>query len=762
MDRHREITEATRLLSTARLLTLTGVGGVGKTRLAVRVAAGVRRAFTAGVWLVELAALDDCTLLGQTVADTVGLRDQAAQPPLEALAGYLRDRRLLLVLDNCEHLVEDCGGLAADLLAVAPGLRILATSRHALGIAGEQLLAIPPLPLPDPERPPQPRTLDGNEAIRLFAERATLVRPDFEVTAGNHETLARICRRLDGVPLAIELAAARLRALSPEQILARLDDRFHFLRADSRAVLPRHQTLRAVVEWSYRLCSPAEQTLWARVSAFTDGFDLEGAETVCAGDGLDRHRVVDLVAGLVDKSILLREDQHHGPQIRYRLLNTIAHYGRDTLHAAGQESVLRRRHLGYYVHLAEQGNTEWFGPTQPEVAARARCEHANLRLALEYGLSTPGEAQAGLRLAAALHFHWQCGFVAEGRHWLDRVLALDTQPSRARATALWISANLALLQGDLPAATDMAVQCHDWAKRHGDQDTLAYALFVQGAVAQFRGDFRRAQALLEDALARFEALNELNAMVIITYVRLSAAVAVQGDLTRAITLSHHARVLCERHGDQWARAHVLEALAFAEWTQGELALASTHAKDSLRGMRIFHDIVGTALAVEQLAWIGGAAGESERAAVLLGVARHLWSLGGGCPLFGSPQHLAAHATCEQQARHTLGDRAFRSSLMHGANLDLDQAVAFALGEKPPPAISAGTATDTAGTPLTDRERQVAELVAHGLANKDIAGRLMMAQRTAEGHVQRILAKLGFTKRAQLAAWIIDQRDGQDR
>ncbi|MBP2328610.1 non-specific serine/threonine protein kinase [Kibdelosporangium banguiense] len=762
VDRRREISEVKRLLSSTRLLTLTGVGGVGKTRLALRVAAGVRRAFVDGVWLVELAALQDRTLLEQTVADTVGLRDQSARSPQEVVVDYLRDKQLLLVLDNCEHLVDRCAGLTTDLLAVAPGLRILATSRHALCVSGEHVLAVPPLPVPAPEHLPQQGKLDGNEAVRLFAERAALVRPGFEVTTGNHGTIARICQQLDGLPLAIELGAAWLRALSPEQLLHRLDDRFRLLRGGSRAVPARHQTLRAVVDWSYQLCSPPEQTLWARASVFAGGFDLDAAEAVCGGDGIDRDRVLDLVAGLVDKSILIREDQHHAPRVRYRLLYTIAHYGQDALRAAGRDAVLRRRHRDYYLDLAERGNTEWFGPTQPEVSARTRREHANLRLALEFCLSTPGESQAGLRLAAALHFYWHCGHVAEGRHWLDRALTLDAQPGRVRATALWGNANLALLQGDLSAATAMAEQCRGWAQLHGDQTVLAYALFIQGAVARFRGDFRRARALLEDALGRFEALSELNSMVIITYVTLSATAVFQGDLARAITLSQHARALCERHGEQWALGYVLDALAFAEWTRGELALASTHNKDSLRVMRIFDDTFGTVLTVEQQAWLAGTAGEDERAAVLLGVTQQLWSLVGGQPLFGSSDHLAAHETCEQQARRALGDRAFRAAFGRGADLDLDLGIAYALGEKPAPATPAATTTDTAGTPLTRREQQVAELVAEGLSNKDIAARLVIAQRTAEGHVERILAKLGFTKRTRLAAWVIEQREGLDR
>ncbi|GAA3434905.1 LuxR family transcriptional regulator [Kutzneria kofuensis] len=764
VDRRREVAEAKRLLTASRLLTLTGVGGVGKTRLALRVAARVRRAFTDGVWLVELAALQDRTLLEQTVADTVGLRDQSARSPREVVVDYLRDKQLLLVLDNCEHLVDRCGGLAADLLAVAPGLRILATSRHALSTLGEHVLAVPPLPLPDlaPERPRQPGTLVGNEAIRLFTERAVAVWPDFAITAGNHTTIARICRRLDGLPLAIELAAARLRVLSPEQILHRLDDRFRLLRAGCRAVLPRHRTLQAVVDWSYHLCSPLEQMLWARVSVFAGGFDLDAAEEVCAGDDIARDRVLDLVTGLVDKSILIRENQDHGHRVRYRLLDTIAHYGHDALKATGQEAVLRRRHRDYYLALAERGEAEWFGPTQLEVLARTRCEHANLRLALGFCLAVPGESENGLRLAAALHFYWHCGFLSEGRHWLDRALAMHVKPDRGWATALWINAHLAVLQGDAATAADMAEECRAWAQPRGEDNLLAYALFILGAAARFRDDLPRAQALLEDALARFEALGELNTTVIIAYVTLVGVAVLQGDLARADELCQQGLALSERHGEQWTRAYMLYALSFAEWTRREVALASAHAKDSLRAMHTFRDTFGTVLLVERLAWIAGTAGEGERAAVLLGVASMIWPLVGGQPLFGSRYYLAAREACERQARCALGDRAFQIAFDRGTALDLDQAVSYALGETPERATPATTTTDTTGTSLTRRERQVAELVAEGLSNKEIAARLVIAQRTAEGHVERVLAKLGFTKRTQLAAWIVEERKGRGR
>ncbi|GAB3900026.1 hypothetical protein GCM10029964_086800 [Kibdelosporangium lantanae] len=636
VGRRGEISDLKRALSAGRLLTLTGVGGVGKTRLALRVAAGVRRAFADGVWLVELAALQDHALLEQTVADAMGLRDRSARPPWDVVVRHLVDKQLLLVLDNCEHMVDRCARLAAGLLAVAPGLRILVTSRHALGAPGEQIFAVPPLPVVHPQRLARPGKPVHDEAVRLFVERAALVRPGFAVTAGNHETVARICHQLDGLPLAIELAAARVRVLSPDQILQRLDDRFRLLRGNSRTVASRHQTLRAVIDYSYELCSPLEKLLWAQVSVFAGGFDLDAAEAVCSGDGIDRDRVLDLVTGLVDKSILIRQDQLHGSPARYRLLDPLRHYGQDLLSEAELE-VVRHRHRDHYLRLAERGAAEWFGPTQREVVAHTRCEHDNLRLALKFCLSTPGESHTGLRMAGALYFYWLgCGFLAEGRHWLDRALTTHPEPARARASALWINAHLAVAQGDASRATDMALEARNWAERQDEQTVLTYAIFVQGAAAFLSGDAPNGRTLLDDALARFEALGELSTSVVLAHVTAAVAAVFQEDLVRAVALGTHARALCERHGEHWARAYTLAGLALAEWRRGAVAQACADTREGLRVLHAFQDTFGEVLLVEQLAWLAGAAGDSERAAVLLGATSTIWPLVGEQPLLGSP------------------------------------------------------------------------------------------------------------------------------
>ena len=753
VGRRQEMAAARKSLSLARLLTLTGPGGVGKTQLALRTARQVRRAFADGVWLVDLAALQDPDLLVHAVADALGSRDHSGRAPLAAVMNHLEDKQMLLVVDNCEHLLDACAIVIAKLLSAAGRLRVLATSRESLRVDGEHILQVGPLPAPNPEL--VDRDVLDYEAVRLFAERAAVAVAGFEVTADNQAAVAGICLRLDGMPLAIELAAARLQMLSPDQILRRLDDRFPLLVAGSRTALPRHRTLRATIDWSFELCSPEEQTLWARASVFVGGFDLDAAEAICAGGGIERGRMFDAVAGLVDKSILTKQD--HGRRARYQMLDTLHQYGRDRLRETGEEAELRRRHRDYYLGLAERSETEWFGPDQVEISERTRREHANLRVAMEFCMSTPRETQAGLRLAAALYFYWDgCGVLAEGRRWLDRALSLDGEPTTARAKALWTNAHLAIGLGAYPSAASMASQCHELALRLGDDSLLAHAVRVLGIVAVMTDDHPRGVTLFEEALAGYDALGELNCTVLLCRQELAFTLVAQGRSARAVALCRNSIAVCERHGEQWVRTYALYVLAYAEWSLGEPDKATVDAREALRLKMVFHDLAGVAQVVDLLGWIAATAGDGRRAATLLGAVQRIWTSIGGEARFGSQSWIIPAQACERQARRALGDHGFDAAFARGSGFGLDEAVAYALGETPQAAVVA-----RAESPLTRRERQVAELVTQGLTNKQIADQLVITQRTAEGHVERILAKLGLTNRTRLAAWMARQRETRE-
>ncbi|SRR5579884_626936 len=462
IGREKQIVEVQALLARARLLTLTGSGGTGKSRLSLQVAADLVETYRDGVWLVELAAVSDAALVVQAVASVVNVREEPGKPLLQSLVEGLRGKQLLLVLDNCEHVLEAAASLAEGVLKQCPEVKILASSREGLGLSGEQTYRVPSLGLP-PD-PGQRRTVGledviGSESVRLFAERAALVRPDFTLTPGNAPTLARLCHRLDGIPLALELAAARVRALPVEQIEARLQDRFRLLTGGSRTALPRQQTLRALIDWSYDLLSETERTLLRRLSVFMGGWTLEAAEAICAGEGIEEWEVLDLLTSLVDKSLVVYEGPE--PSTRYRLLETIRQYARDRLYEAGDGALYRDRHRDWFLSLAEQAEPQLQGPEQALWLERLETEHDNLRAALEWSLAADGSAEAGLRLVGALWRFWEMrGYLTEGRaHLADALSHAQTQErTQERARALTGAGNLAWHQSDYEAARTLHEQ----------------------------------------------------------------------------------------------------------------------------------------------------------------------------------------------------------------------------------------------------------------------------------------------------------------
>ncbi|WAZ21530.1 LuxR C-terminal-related transcriptional regulator [Streptomyces cinnabarinus] len=725
VGRRDESADVRRLLTEARLVTLTGPGGVGKTRLASHVAKQTARTFPDGVWLVSLAALSDEAFVPHAVADALDVRNETGRPPLDVLVEHLRGRGLLLVLDNCEHVLRSCALLAQTLLAATEGVRVLATSRHRLGLAGEQLYEVPPLPAPTPEEL-GPSAAEHFPALRLFADRAAAVVPGFTVGEGNQHAVARLCRRLDGLPLAIELAAVRVRALGVDQLVARLDDRYQLLTGGSPASAPRHRTLRSAVDWSHELCTPQEQLVWAWLSVFVGGFDLAAAEAVCGGEGLGATDVLDAVAGLVDKSVLVREER--GGQVRYRLLVSLRDYGLEKLEDIGEVTVTRRRHRDYFARLAAGYESAWFGPDQVTVTDRLRLDQDDFRAALDFCLTTPGEAQAGLRLAATLWFHWVAsGIWGEGRHWLDRALRAGARPDPALTRAMWAGALMSLVHTRSAAVLAGADPPHSTPPADAELPVPA------------------PPPIPTEVFGTGRAATTTVGFVVLTRVELACTLVSRGRAGEAIPLCAEAVAVCEAHGEQWARAWALRTLGLAHWSLGEYDRAAEHARACLRLPYTGRQRQSLARTLDLLAAAEALAGRAEQAAVLRGAVDRIWH-----DIGGDPTETRVQGAAERHTRSALGDPAYARAYRRGGALPRNDVIAYALGELRRPTSGSADAPDT--RPLTRREAEVAALVARGLTNRQIAESLVIAQRTAEGHVERILVKLGFSKRSQLAAW----------
>jgi predicted ATPase len=702
IGRRAELGELAALLSASRLVTLTGVGGVGKTRLALAAAERAADRFRDGVWLVRLSAVADADLLAYTVAAAVRLVDQTTRPPLDVLVDHLADRRLLLILDTCEHLVDACADLVERLLRGAPRLTVLATSRQSLGAVGEQTLRLAPLSLDPPSPAPDGVLEPGqgedpaalSEAVQLFVARAAAVTPDFAVTAENRAQVARVCDRLEGIPLAIELAAVRTRTLTPQQILDRLEDRFVLLHrpeegeaAGERGVPDRHQRLLTTVGWSHELCGSDERLAWARLSVFPGAFDVQAARAVCADEWLPADAVHEVLTRLVAKSLLIRNGPAAAP--RYRMLDTIREYGARWLTELGQSATAQRRLRDHYLRLARRGEQAWFGPDQAGWFARMTREHENIRAALELSLGEFDDGETALELAGTLWFFWVgAGHLAEGRRFLHRALDAATAPGAGPATtkALWVIGYISVLQGDLPFAISMLIRCRALAKVEGDERAEAYAVHRLGCAALIGDRHARAAALFAEALDRYCALGEVNSNVIMGWVELAMAAAFTGELDRATRLCEQAVALCEEYGERWAKSYALYVLAFIAFTHAEPDRAAELARECLRINHSFHDLIGIVLPIELLALCAGNAGECDHAAVLQGAAGRVWKTI-GTPLFGSVYFGAAHLKCLDLAQAALGPDRYQDFYERGLGLGLDEAVACALGTTVNPCIT---------------------------------------------------------------------------
>lgn len=759
VGRGRELEAARRRMGESRLVTFVGAGGVGKTRLAVEVAAGARRAFRDGVWMVDLSSLSDASRIAQVVLSALDVRDQSARPAEEQLADHVRERQVLILLDNCEHLLDGCATLVARLVSESPGLRVLATSREALCIDGEHLFEVPPLAVPDIERPAPPLSeLAGFDSVVLLVERARAVRPEFALTAENRGAVVQLCARLDGMPLALELAATRLRSRSVSDVLERLDDRFDFLTGGSRAAMPRQQTLRALIDWSHGLCSREEQTLWARLSVFPGSFDRAAVEGVCAGGGLPAEVVMDVVDHLVAKSIVAAD--RDGERVRYRMLVTMREYGAERLAALGATEALRRRHRDHYLARAQRMVEAWCGPGQAAALADMRDDHPNLRAALEWSLADPAELQTAAVLAAALRYHWIVGgLLGEGRRWLDQILELEQEPTAERGAALWVAAWVSLVQGDEPAGRRRLAACAELAGQLDDPFLAAHAAHWAALAALFRGEVAVAVASFEPAVAGHERSGDRSALLTALFQQ-PIALAYAGETAPARETARRAIALSDEHGERWARAYALWATGIVLWRERDLDGADGSAREALIATREFDDGICAGLAIELLAWVSAARRQFAAAARLFGAARAVWrEFGTAMSAFGPDMH-ADSASAENETRTALGVGRFAVLAGEAARLDVDGAIAFALEPARRPGTGAAVSGDAGGSPLSRREREVAVLIAQGMSNRAIAQTLVLSPRTVDRHVERILAKLAFTSRTQVAAWVASRATEQ--
>jgi predicted ATPase len=672
IGREKEIAEIKTLLGRTRLLTLTGSGGCGKTRLALQVAAGLLDSYPDGIWLVELASVADPGLVPQTVASIIGVNEEPGKSLTQRVTEHLASRHLLLVLDNTEHLLAACAQLDDALLRQCPQVILLVTSREKLGMAGESTYRVPGMTLPDPERNATAANLAQYESVLLFTERARLDLPHFAVTNNNAPALASVCYRLDGIPLAIELAAARARSMSVEGMSQRLDQCFRLLTGGSRMAPRRQQTLRALIDWSYDLLSDAEKTLLWRVSIFSGGWTLEAVEQVCVGEGIADWEVLDLLTSLADKNLLLAEEREGAT--RYRLLETVRQYARERVQEPGEEARWHGRHLTYFLALAEEAEPLLIGADQRAWLDRLETENDNLRAAMAWAAASGGDAVAGLRLAGALWRFWYFrGYLSEGRGWLSRLLAAAPrgQAAAARAKALIWAGTLATYQGDYPAARALCEEGLALQRELGDRLGIANALSNLGGLATLQGDYPVGRALLEESLAIRRQLGDQ--WGISTSLGLLGSAALdQGDYPLARALHEESLTIKRELRHRYGMALELHYLGAVTQEQSESRSARSLFEESLAIRRELGDRLGIAESLEGLASGVSAMGRPDRAARIWGGAERLREEI-GCPVKGNERlrydrHVAA-------ARAALADdAAFELTWQEGRAMTLDRVV----------------------------------------------------------------------------------------
>jgi predicted ATPase/DNA-binding SARP family transcriptional activator/DNA-binding CsgD family transcriptional regulator len=800
IGRESELVAVKRELAMTRLLTLTGAGGSGKTRLALEAGRELYGAHRGGARLVELAPLSEPGLVTAEAASALGVTERPGQALAQTIVEALRDREILLILDNCEHIVEAAARLADLLLDGCPRIKILATSREPLGVPGEVLWRVPPLSLPDEDGGETVEGLIRYEAVRLFVDRSRLRLPGFSLTAENAPAVARVCRKLAGIPLAIELATARMGTLAVEQVAQRLEASLDVLSAGSRTAEPRQRTLRATLDWSYDLLAADERALFGRLSVFAGGWTLEAAEAVGAGKGIEPHEVLDLLGGLVDKSLVIAGPAPGGA-VRYRMLEPVRQYARERLEKSGEAGETRDRHAALFLALVEEAAPELVGELQRDWVDRLEGEHDNLRSALAWTLRK-GDGDSGLRLGAGLWRFWFAqGYLSEGRGWLRRaVLKGERVASHAKIQTLEGMGWLAQNSGDLEDAQAAYERMLELSRTLDDKGSIATALNSLGTIAGHRGNHARARALLEENLAVLEEMSEGGTDTILKRhhaINLLGLLALdeEGDAARARELWGESLALARRAGDTYRVGIMLTGLSYASVIEGDNDAVEAFGEEALSVAREIGS-GGTAFVPEVLVNSSLAAlsrGDLARSATLLIEALTLALDRGANPsVVNALEAMASLAACRDDATHAarlwgaaeaarevsaialppgdrklhephlatarsrLGDEAWAAALAEGHAMTLEEAAEYALS----------TAQDSSAVPnahtgheptLSPREEEVAALVARGFTNRQISSRLAISERTAGNHVGRILRKLGLHSRTQIAAWVVESR-----
>jgi predicted ATPase/DNA-binding CsgD family transcriptional regulator/Tfp pilus assembly protein PilF len=789
-----------------RLLTLTGVGGSGKTRLALEVARDLVETYPDGTWLVQLAPLSEEVLVPKAVAEALKVPERPGEPLPDTLSEVLRDRQLLLILDNCEHLIEAIARLVDLLLDSCPRLRILATSREGLGVEGEIRWVVPSLSVPEQgRRTLSSEELEAYESVRLFVERARGRDPSLSLSPHNALAVADICKRLEGIPLAIELAAARVGTVSVEQISERLTNSLKLLRGGSKTQTPKQRTLKGTLDWSHELLSEDEKKLFGRLSVFAGGWTLEAVEAVGAGEGVVEEDILDVLSGLAEKSLVVAESIGERGTVRYRLLEPIRQYAREKLEEGGEGEEVLRRHATFFLALAEEAQPRLRTPEDREWLERLEREHDNLRAALSWALER-GETELALRLGGTLGTFWHArGHLDEGRKWLEAALAKDDRASvvarlKALEALFWLTfeqwdldraeavaheglklsekaeagasraasfrtmlAGPTWVGGDYERAKELLEESLALSRKADDKVGIAEALLQLGSATAYQGDRARAKEIYEEGIAVCREVGYTSRLPDFLF-SLGYQLMLEGDYERGAALNEEAAALLRERGYKSGLHYALDNLGWAALLQGDHERAKTSYQESLTLCKELGDKMIASESLEGLACSSAAQGKGERAARLFGATEALHETVREAVAFEhTPEEAAWREPYLATTRSRLDEAAWQAAWAEGRAMSMEQAIEYALSvEKPSTTTPFSSAPEQPSAParehpagLTPREVEVLGLVATGLTNAQVAGRLFLSPRTVQRHLNSIYHKLGVSSRTAATRFALE-------